>query len=220
MKKVTLINSTDSVLVVENAKMRYEIRPYTKQSVEYETGDEFRVYKNAERHSKFCISQFFEKETFRNRLFFAPAVAIDLDSFIKPNGQKKIKIAERQYHFYAVAIFLVLSFDEEFADVYDFHEKTDKKKLKLLLSICLLPIFLLSSFAAIALIYGLIYDFSVENIFIYVVCILLMILFAAMRKAFRKAVLVDEQLKNASTNLKRVTSYVDCGRKVKIRDDV
>lgn len=144
---------------------------------------------------------------------------MNLDSFIKPNGQKKIKITERQYHFYAVALFQVLSFDEELADSYDYHEKTDKKKLKLLLSIYLLPIFLVSLFAAIALIYGLIYDFSLENIFVDVVCILLIMLFVFMHKAFSKVVLVGEQLKNASTSLKRVISYIDCGRKVKIRDN-
>lgn len=72
MKKVTLNNSTDDVLVVENSKMHYEIAPYTMQSVEYENGDEFRVYKNINPSSKFCISQFLEKETFRNRLFFCP----------------------------------------------------------------------------------------------------------------------------------------------------
>lgn len=219
MKKALVNNSTDSLIVIENSARHYEIAPHSQENIEYESNDTFRVFKSCNRSSRFCISQYFQKDTLRNIWIFNPAITINLDSYIKLSNQtRRINVSERKYHFYMFAIFNILIFDDAFADFNDYHEKSDKNKLMLLSALYLLPVFLGGLFLAIISLFGIISDFSFEDAFIYLLCLIPLLIFVAMYRAFRKVISIDEELKRSSTNLKRIAVHTDLGRKIKYSD--
>ncbi len=218
MKKVTLANTTDAVLVLENEKVHHEIAPHSQEKIKVEGTTEFRVFKKNYRSSRFCISQFLQRDTFRNIWLFVPMVAINLDSHIKLSEKTgKIEISERKYHFYIFALFHVLTFNGEFADTNSYRKTSDKRKLNFLSVAYSIPFLLWSLVFAVGSA-GAVFDFSLENVIISLLCLISTALFIAIFRTFRKVTSIDRLLKSTSNDLKQVTFYIDYGRRIKFSD--
>ncbi|MBR5826422.1 MAG: hypothetical protein IKY78_04990 [Clostridia bacterium] len=210
MKKVIVNNTTDSLLVMEGSEKHYEIAPNSKQGIEIENVNEFRVFKRLSPSSKFCIGQFLSKETLRNIWIFGPTIIINLDSNVKIyNGIKQINVTEKKYHFFLFAIFSVLLFNDELADFNDYHKKADKNKLLIFALICMIPLFIISLILLIGCVFGITNDFSIESIFICFFCIIPTSIFLWLLKSIYNLIWIDNKLKNISDNSKLIKIYAD-----------
>ncbi len=219
MKKVIVNNSTDSLLVMESSEKQYEIAPNSKKSIEIENINEFRVFKKISHSSKFCIGQYFSKETLRNIFLFGPTIIINLDSNIKiHNTTKQINVTEKKYHFFLFIIFCALIFNNELADFNDYHKKADKNKLLIFALICMIPLFIISLILLIGCVFGLVNDFSIETIFICLFCMIPISIFLSLLKSISNLILIDNKLKNSSYNLKLIKIYADYGWLIKFSE--
>lgn len=205
MKKVIINNITDSLLVMENSEKHYEIAPNSKQSIEIENINEFRIFKKLASSSKLCIGQYLSKETLRNIWIFGPTIIINLDSNFKIyNGIKQINVTEKKYHFFLFAIFSVLVFNNELAEFNDYHKKSDKNKLIIFAFICMTPLFIISFILTVGCIFGIISDFSIESILICFFCIIPTSIFIGLLKSIYKLVRIDNKLKSIPDDTKQI----------------
>lgn len=210
MKKVIINNLTNEPIVIGNAEGYYEIVPNSKQSVEIESNNEFCAFKKIFRSSKFCIGQFFSKETLRNIWIFGPTIIINLDSHIKiSNETRQINISEKKYHFFLFAIFSVLVFNNELAEFNDYHKKADKNKLIIFAFICMIPLFIISFILTVGCVFGITSDFSIESILICFFCMIPTIIFIGLLKSIYKLAQIDNKLKSIPDDTKQIKILAD-----------
>lgn len=210
MKKVIINNLTSEPIVIGNVEGYYEISPNSKRCVELESNNEFCVFKRISRSSKFCIGQFFSKETLRNIWIFGPTIIINLDSNIKiSNETRQINISEKKYHFFLFAIFSVLVFNNELAEFNNYHKKADKNKLIIFAFICMFPLFIISFTLTVGCIFGITSDFSIESIIICFFCMIPTSIFIGLLKSIYKLVRIDNKLKSIPNDTKQIKILAD-----------
>lgn len=219
MKKVIINNITDESIVIENLKEYYEIAPNSKKIIEIESDNEFCVFKKVSRSSKFCIGQFFSRETLRNIWLFGPTIIINLDAHIEmPNEIKQVNISEKKYNFFLFAIFSVLIFNNELADFNDYHKKTDKNKLIIFAFICMFPLFIISFILTVGCIFGIITDFSIGTILICFLCMIPIGVFIGLLKSICKLKRIDTRLKSISEDAKEIKILANFGWLIKFSE--
>lgn len=204
---------------MESSEKHYEIAPNSKQGIEIENVNEFRVFKKLAPSSKLCIGQYLSKETLRNIWIFGPTIIINLDSNVKIyNGIKQMNVTEKKYHFFLFAIFSVLIFNDELADFNDYHKKADKNKLLIFALICMIPLFIISFVLLIGCVFGIVNDFSIESIIICLFCIIPISIFLWLLKSIYNLIWIDNKLKKFSDNSKLIKIYADYGWLIKFSE--
>lgn len=179
---------SDIVIVCQN-NFQQVIEADSRVKIEIPDTETIRVFKKKKPSAKFYIGQFFMKETLRNVWLINLILLINFDAIITvPKSIKNIDIDEKYYHYSIFTLFSLLTADEKFFKVsYDFHNKSDKRKLAVSL-LYLIPVFCISLVLFVLSICGIFlnFDFSFEAIIIYLLSICFILIFIGLIKSANK----------------------------------
>lgn len=214
MGKITFINKTDSVLAVEWQSGRVEIEPRCKQAIEAEKDLTVRVYKKNPT-SRLCFARCLSRESVKDAWRFGPIALIGFDSFLKATGgNERIEITEKT-HSTLFSLFSLLYFNGGYAEHYDYHGSADRKKIKLLSALCLLPLAIISAVLLIACVYGLITEFSFESFMLLLLCSVPTVITAAMIKSINRFINFKKHFPKNIKESKEAEILSDNGKTVK-----
>lgn len=179
---------SDIVIACQN-DFQQVIEADSRVKIEIPDTETIRVFKKKKPSAKFCIGQFFMKETLRNVWLINLILLINFDTIITvPKSIKNIDIDEKYYHYSIFTLFSLLTVDEKFFKVnYDFHNKSDKRKLAVSL-LYLIPVFCISLVLFVLSICGIFlnFDFSFEAILIYLLSVVFILIFIGLVKSVKK----------------------------------
>ena len=178
----------DIVIVCQN-DFQQVVEADTRVKIEIPYTETIRFFKKKQPSAKFCIGQFFMKETLRNVWLFNIILLLNFDTIITlPKAIKNIDINEKYYHYSIFTLFSLLTVDEKFFKAhYDFHNKTDKRKLAVSL-LYLIPVFCISIVLFALTVCGIFlnFDFSFEAIVIYLLSTGFILIFIGLIKSANK----------------------------------
>lgn len=179
---------SDIVIACQN-DFQQVVEADSRVEIEIPDTETIRVFKKKKPSAKFYIGQFFMKETLRNVWLINLILLINFDAIITvPKSIKNIDIDEKYYHYSIFTLFSLLTADEKFFKVsYDFHNKSDKRKLAVSL-LYLIPVFCISLVLFVLSICGIFlnFDFSFEAIIIYLLSICFILIFIGLIKSANK----------------------------------
>ena len=191
IRKLVINNLTQSDIVVDCANdYRKVIAANSNDIIEIVDVETVRIYKKNKNFSKFCVGQFFMKETLRNVWLFSLILMINFDTvFTIPTAIKHIDVNEKKYHYSIFTVFSLLQVNEKlFNPSYHFHNVVDRRKVIFLNCFYFLPGFIIALILAVVTFTGIFFDFdfSFEAIIIYLLCIGYSFIFIKLIKSVNK----------------------------------
>ena len=181
--------TTSDIIIVCQNDFQQVVEADTRVKIEIPYTETIRFFKKKKPSAKFCIGQFFMKETLRNVWLFNIILLLNFDTIITlPKAIKNIDINEKYYHYSIFTLFSLLTVDEKiFKATYDFHNKSDKRKLAVSL-LYLIPVFCISIVLFVLTVCGIFlnFDFSFEAIIIYLLSIGFILIFIGLIKSANK----------------------------------
>lgn len=214
MGKITFTNKTDSAVAIgwQNGQVRVE--PRCKQTIEAEKNSPIRIY-NDKTSSGLCFGRCLSRESIKDVWRFGPVALINFDSFYKASGgNEHVEITEKTQSS-LFTLFSLLYFNGKPAECYDYHETADRKRIKILSILCLLPLAVISAVLLIACVYGLITEFSFESFMILLLCSVPAIITAAMIKAINRFINFKKNFHKNIRNSKEAKILAQNGRTIK-----
>ena len=214
MGKITFTNKTDAAVIAEWCNGQVRIEPRTKQAIEAERDTMIRIYKDKP-SSRLCFARCLSRESVKDVWRFGPIVLVGFDSFLKASGgNERIEITEKT-HSSLFSLFGLLYFNGGYAEHYDYHGSADRKKIKLLSALCLLPLAIISAVLLIVCIYGLITEFSFESFMLLLLCSVPTIVTSAMIKSINKFINFKKHFPQNMKDAKETQILSDNGKTVK-----
>lgn len=214
MGKITFTNKTDVAVIAEWQNSQVRIEPRTKQAIEAEKNSSIRIYKDKP-SSRLCFARCLSRESVKDVGRFGLIALINFDSFLKTSGgNERIEITEKT-HSSLFSLFSLLYCNGGYADHYDYRGSADRKKIKLLSALCLLPLAILSMVLLIACVYGLITEFSFESFLILLLCSVPTIITAAMVKSINRFINFKKHFPENMKDAKETQILSDNGKTVK-----
>lgn len=214
MGKITVTNKTDSAVVIEWRNGQARVEPRCKQTIEAEKDSPIRIY-NDETPSKLCFGRCLSRESVKDVWRFGPVALINFDSFYKATGgNEHVEITEKTQSSLFI-LFRLLYFNGKPAEYYDYHGTADRKRMKMLSSLCLLPLAIISMMLLFVCIYGLITEFSFESFMILLLCAVPAIITAAMIKAINRFINFKKNFHKNIKNSKEAKILAHNGRTIK-----
>ena len=214
MGKITFTNKTDVTVIAEWRNGQVRMEPRTKQAIEVERDSTIRIYKDKP-SSRLCFARCLSRESVKDVWRFGPIALIGFDSFLKASGgNEQIEITEKT-HSALFSLFGLLYFNGEYADYYDYHGSADRKKIKLLSALCLLPLAIISAVLLIACVYGLITEFSFESFLILLLCSVPTVVTSAVIKSINKFINFKKHFSENMKDAKEAQILSNNGKTVK-----
>lgn len=215
MSRIVLFNKTEDTILVEYSDSVLKILPREKQAAEIEKGTLIRIYK-AKKSSRLCFGKCFSAESVRNIWRFGPVMMLYLDSFYRVKNENiSIEITGRTMQSNLISIYDIILLNGNQADSYDYHVPSDKKKIGYFSALCLLPLALLSFVLLSGTIYGLIFEFSAESVFLFLLCLIPDLICFFLAKSVHKSIHIKENSSNVINDLKMVEILSDYGKIIK-----
>lgn len=214
MSRIVLFNKTKDTIVVEYSDSVLRILPREKQTAEIEKETLIRIYK-AKTSSRLCFGKCFSVEPVRNIWRFGPVMMLHLDSFYRvKNENLSVELTSRTLQSNLISLYDIILLNGNQADRYDYHAPNDKKKISFFSALCLLPLALLSFVLLMGTIYGLIFEFSVESVFLFLLCLIPALICFFLSKSVHKSIHLNENSSKAIKELKRAEILSDYGKMI------